>query len=150
MVLALKHGDRTDLVPTLGRWMAERAGPEVGHQTVLVPVPLHRRRLVRRRYNQAALLAHAMARHLGCVCLPDALIRVRATAPLAKGAYAERAAELDEAIVANPRAEGLAGRPVCLVDDVMTSGATLAACTEAALASGARDVTVMTLARAHQ
>ncbi|WP_110813447.1 ComF family protein [Pseudoroseicyclus aestuarii] len=148
MVLALKHGDRTDLVRTLGGWMARAGRGILGPDVLLVPVPLHPLRLLRRRYNQAALLAGAAARAVGAAHCPDALIRLRATRPLDGHGREARFAALDGAIAPHPRRGALMrGRSVVIVDDVMTSGATLAASAEAARRAGAARIDVLTLAR---
>ncbi|MCC7320057.1 MAG: ComF family protein [Rubellimicrobium sp.] len=149
LVLALKHGDRTDLARSAGVWMAQAAAPLIRPGMIVVPVPLHRWRLLRRRYNQAALLAARLARVAGLPHVPDALLRSRATRPLEGHSREARFAALSDAIRVHPRhAARLAGRPVLLVDDVMTSGATLAAAASAALAAGASEVCVQVLARA--
>lgn len=148
LVLALKHGDRTDLARSAGAWMATAAGPLIRDGMVVVPVPLHRLRLLRRRYNQAALLAQRLAQVAGLAIVPDALIRRRRTRPLEGHTREARFAALDGAIAVHPRrAAAIAGRPVLLVDDVMTSGATLTAATEALHAAGATEVCVQVLAR---
>ncbi|WP_296428109.1 double zinc ribbon domain-containing protein [Yoonia sp.] len=148
LVLALKHGDRTDLARPAGMWMARIARPLLRDDTVLVPVPLHWRRLVRRRYNQAALLAHGLGLVLNRPVYPDALLRPRKTQSLEGHGRAARFAALAEAIVPNPkRLTAVHGKSVLLVDDVMTSGATLGACAEAARAAGAAHVSIVTLAR---
>lgn len=143
LVLRLKHGDRPDLARPLGLWLARAAAPLVLPGQVLVPVPLHWTRLLARRYNQAALLAHAAGRALGLPVIPDALARPRRTASLGHLSAAQRRAAVDAAIV--PR-RALSG-PVLLIDDVLTSGATLAAATEAAKRAGATDVRVLVVAR---
>ena len=147
-VLALKHGDRTDLAQAAGPWLARRSDSLVKDDTVIVPVPLHRFRLIRRRYNQAALIAAALSKQIDRPLLPDGLIRVRRTKPLEGHSRDQRFAALDQAIEPNPRtSEQLVGKSVLLVDDVMTSGATFAASTEACYAAGAREVCVLALAR---
>jgi len=148
LVLALKHGDRLDLVRPAAGWMARVAAPFVLPETVLVPVPAHRLRLWARRYNQAALLAQALARRIDRPCLPDLLTRTRRT-PILDGMSREaRFQTLAQAIRPAPDARArLAGRPVVLIDDVMTSGATLAAAAEACQAAGAAEVAVLVLAR---
>ena len=116
--------------------------------TVLVPVPIHWSRLLRRRYNQSAELGRALARQTGLRFVPDALIRTRRT-PVQEGLTADgRFLNVAGSISVHARrADALIGRDVCLVDDVMTSGATLAAATEACLEAGARRVCVLVLAR---
>ncbi|MGR3570038.1 MAG: ComF family protein, partial [Pseudooceanicola nanhaiensis] len=115
---------------------------------LLAPVPLHRWRLVRRRYNQSALLARALGRWLGAEVCPDLLERVRRTPVLDGKGVEARFVTLDRALVVpDRRAVRLRDRHVLLVDDVMTSGATLAEATRACLEAGAADVSVVTLAR---
>ncbi|WPY93640.1 ComF family protein [Limimaricola variabilis] len=148
LALALKHGDRTDLARPLGDWMAGAAVDLVGPDTLVVPVPLHRGRLWTRRYNQSALLAARIAWRLGLASCPDALWRRRATTSLAGDAETRRAT-LDGAIVPHPRRGArMAGRPVLIVDDVLTSGATLSACARAARSAAASEIRVIALARA--
>ncbi|SFR54266.1 comF family protein [Yoonia tamlensis] len=148
LVLGLKHGDRTDLARPAAHWMARVVRPLVQADSVLVPVPLHWTRRVRRRYNQAALLALALGRVLEVPTCADALLRPKKTKPLEGHSRDARFAALSGAITNNPkRAGAIAGKSVLLVDDVMTSGATLAAATEAAMQAGARNVSIVTLAR---
>src|SRR5579863_10372715 len=125
LILPLKHGDRQELAGTLAPHMARAGAQLLRDSDVLVPVPLHRARLFHRRYNQAALLAKAVGRIAERPCLPDALLRQRATESLGEKSAAERAIEVAGAFtVRQSRAAQLAGKRVLLVDDVMTSGAT--------------------------
>ena len=147
LILALKHGDRLDLVRPMARWLAG-ALPAVAADALLVPVPLHRWRLLARRFNQAALLAHDLARLTGLQACPDALLRRRPTRPQEGMTRAERLDNQQAAIVPGRAGRALLpGRDVVLVDDVMTTGATLTACALACHAAGAATVTVLTLAR---
>ena len=149
LVLGFKHADRLDLVRPLGGWIARAATDLIGPETVIAPIPLHRLRLIRRRDNQSARLAQEIARLSGRPCIPDLFRRTRATPPQKGFDRAARAANVEGAFTIDPRrAEAIAGRPLLIVDDVMTSGATLAAATEAALAAGAERVDVVALARA--
>lgn len=148
LVLQLKHGDRTDLARPAGDWMAGKAGPLLREGQVIVPVPLHWTRLFVRRFNQAALLANRIGRVLGRPVCADALVRLRRTAKLDGHGRDARFAAVQGVIAVNPaRGGAIRGVPVLLIDDVMTSGATLAASTEALLAGGATEVCVLLLAR---
>ena len=148
MVLALKHGDRHDIVRPAAKWLARAAGPLITPNMVITPIPLHWRRFLKRRFNQSALLAEALAKELGCAYCPDLLIRQRRTESLDGKGHDERFATVSGAISPHPkRRHRMAGRHVLIVDDVMTSGATMAAATEACLSHGARDVSALVLAR---
>ncbi|GGL55503.1 ComF family protein [Wenxinia marina] len=149
LILRLKHGDGVELARTLGAWMARAAAAVLPDEALIVPVPLHWTRLWRRRYNQAALLARRIGAETGREVAVDALVRSRRTLALDGHSREARFRALDGAIAPHPRrGMALRGRPVLLVDDVMTSGATLAAATDAALAAGAAAVNVLVLARA--
>jgi len=148
LVLGLKHGDRADVARAAGPWLARAGADLLAGDPLIVPMPLHWRRLLTRRFNQSALLAHALARETGLQCLPDGLVRVRATPPQDNRNLEARFANLQGAIRPHPRRGAqLAGRKVLLIDDVMTSGASLAAATGACLDAGATGVCVMALAR---
>lgn len=147
LVLGLKHGDRHDVVGPAAGWMRRRMGA-IDTNAILVPVPLHWTRLLRRRYNQSALLAKAIAKEVKATCIPDALIRTKRTPMLDGKGRDERFATLSEAIIINPRRTSeIAGRNIIVIDDVMTTGATLTACTDALLAAGAITVSISILAR---
>jgi ComF family protein len=148
MVLQLKHGDRLDLARPAGAWLLRAARPMLRPGMLVAPIPLHWVRLLRRRYNQSALLSAAMAKLARLDHCPDLLQRRRATASQNGRDRNARFENMDGAITAHPRrAARMQGRHVLLVDDVMTSGATLAVAADACLAAGARDVSVLVLAR---
>jgi predicted amidophosphoribosyltransferase len=148
LVLALKHRDALHLAAPAGRWLARAGADLIRPDTLIAPVPLHWWRLFRRRYNQSAVLAAALARAVGRPCIPDLLVRTRATTTQDGRSREGRFANLAGAIAPHPRqGRRIAGRPVLLVDDVMTSGATLAACAEACWQAGADAVDVIVLAR---
>ena len=148
LVLGLKHGDRTDLVLPAARWMASKIQKLGVLDPIIVPVPLHWVRLARRRYNQSALLAQAISGACEAAVCVDALLRPKKTKPLDGHSRDQRFAALADAIVPNPkRTDIIAGRNIILVDDVMTSGATLASATEALKQGGAANVSIVTLAR---
>jgi ComF family protein len=148
LVHAFKYGDRLDLAPLMGRWMA-RAGHElIGEADALVPVPLHWRRLWTRRFNQSAALAEAIARASGVAVAHTPLRRVKATAQQVGLSRAERATNVQGAFRVAPAAKGeVAGRRLIVIDDVLTSGATADACARALLRAGAAQVDVLVFAR---
>jgi ComF family protein len=148
LVLPFKHGDRIEFAGVLARLMARAGAALLREADVLVPVPLHRRRLFVRRYNQAALLATRLGRMGGRPVLLDGLGRLHATATLGGKSAAERRDEVAGAFAVRPRRAHLVeGRRVLLIDDVMTSGATAAACAESLLADGAAAVDVLVAVR---
>jgi ComF family protein len=148
LVLALKHGDRMDLARPASNWLLQAARPVIRPGMLVVPVPLHWLRLLRRKYNQAALLSKALAGLAGMDHCPDALVRRRTTGTQEGRTRDDRFANLADAFrVPKPRAALVVDREILLVDDVMTSGATFAAATEALFSAGARSVDVVSLAR---
>lgn len=148
LVLSFKHGDRTDAAPAYGRWMA-RAGAELlADADFLAPVPLHRWRLFWRRYNQAALLAHAAGKVSDRRVLADLLIRRRNTPSQADRNARERRRNVAGAFTLNERYRPfIRGRRIVLVDDVLTTGATVEACARVLRHAGAERVDVLALAR---
>ncbi len=148
MVLQLKHADRLDLARPLGDWMARAAADILEPGMIIAPVPLHWLRLLRRRTNQSALLSARIARSTGLDHIPDLLVRIRHTPSQEGRGRDARFRNLSAALRAHPRRIAQAqGRHVLLVDDVMTSGATLAAGADALLAAGVAQVSVLVLAR---
>lgn len=144
----LKYADRTDLAPTMAKWMV-RAGRELLDESdAILSVPLHRRRLLARNYNQAGELARAVAAITGKTLVSGALIRKK---PTAKQVGLGRNARIENLrgafnIVPRYRME-IAGLYLLLVDDVLTTGATVDAAARALIRAGAGRVDVLTFAR---
>lgn len=148
LVSRLKYGDRTELALLLARLMV-LAGAELWTaRPVLVPVPLHAMRHLRRRYNQSAELARAIGRLTGLAVDPALLRRKRPTRQQVGLTRDARTRNVAGAFEAHPELlRRLAGRPVVLVDDVYTTGATIKAATRALKRAGAGPVDVVTFAR---
>lgn len=148
LILKLKHGDRTDLADLMARWLSRAARPLLEEADVVVPVPLHRWRLLRRRYNQAAEVARPLARVHGLPFLPDALERVRDTETQGGKSAVGRRRNVAGAFAVPDRArDRLAGKRVLLIDDVLTTGATAHACARALKGAGAAAVDVAVIAK---
>ncbi|MDP3427155.1 MAG: ComF family protein [Humidesulfovibrio sp.] len=152
LILAYKFKGRLGLGRQLQECLAvafERQAamfPELGACELVVPVPLHVRRLAWRGYNQSSELARLLARRRGLPLRQEALSRVRRTVPQMELGRSERAENIRGAFAANP--EILAGRTALLVDDIMTTGSTLEECSRMMRAAGAAQVHVLVLARA--
>jgi ComF family protein len=147
LVLGFKHGDHTHSAAAFGRWM-QRAGADLlARADLLVPVPLHWTRLFQRRYNQAALLAQAVHSAGGPEVAADWLVRRRRTPVQGHLGPAARERNVRGAFAMRPR-RSVAGKHVVIIDDVMTTGATVGECARVLKHEGALSVGVLTLARA--
>lgn len=148
LILQMKHADRTDLCGLFARWLSRSARELVEEADAIAPVPLHRLRLLRRRYNQAAEIARPLAHLAGRGYLPDALIRRRATASQGGKVASGRRRNVQGAFVVPENRRALvAGKRILLIDDVLTTGATAEACARALKAAGAADVTLAVVAK---
>ncbi|NBO18234.1 MAG: ComF family protein, partial [Proteobacteria bacterium] len=148
LITRLKYADQGQLAAGYGAWLAARGQALLAHSDVIVPVPLHYWRFVQRRYNQSALLAYALAKKCPLKVIPDALTRTRHTRPQAALSRQQRQKNVRGAFAITARhAQALAGKRVLLIDDVMTTAATIHECTKALLGGGAAEVRVLTLAR---
>jgi ComF family protein len=146
VALKLKYGGRPGVAETMARFMERHL--DASTAPILAPVPLHRWRIWRRGYNQAALIAGTMARRAGLEAQLDLVERVKATPVLRGMSPRERKQAVRGAFRVNPkRKAGLKGRAVVLVDDVYTSGATAGACARVLKRAGAERVDVLCWAR---
>jgi len=151
LILQLKHADRPELAGLFALWLSRTAAPLVEEADLIAPVPLHPLRLLRRRYNQSAEIARALARLTDRPYVPELLVRRRATE--SQGGKSGRGRRLNVRgafEVPARQATRLAGRRVLLIDDVMTTGSTAEACAKALLQAGALAVDVAVAARVRE
>jgi ComF family protein len=148
LILRFKHADRTDSAPAFARWMARAGDALLADADLIAPVPLHWLRLFTRRYNQAALLAAELGGLSGRPAVNDLLLRRRRTPSQGGLGALGRQRNVAGAFAVDPRRRPLLqDKRVLLVDDVLTTGATVSACASALLRAGAGVVDVLTLAR---
>jgi ComF family protein len=148
LVLGFKHADKLHAVTAFVPWLARAGAPLLTEADYLVPVPLHRWRLMRRRYNQASVIAKALGRHCDLPVLADGLARVRHTPSQGHLDIKDRARNVRSAFaVKDKHKAALRGKTVVLIDDVYTTGATVKECTRIMLKAGVQSVHVLTLAR---
>jgi ComF family protein len=151
LILKLKHADRTDLAGVFVSWISRAAADLIAEADAIAPAPLHRWRLLGRRYNQAAEIARPLARRAGRVYLPDALVRTRHTESQGGKSGSGRRRNVAGAFtVPKSRRRQVEGRRILLIDDVLTTGATAEACAKALLAAGARAVDLAVAARVRE
>lgn len=148
LVLSFKHGDQMHLVRAFTPWLMKSGGEMLAQADIIAPVPLHRWRIIKRRYNQAALISKALAEAANKPHAVDLLIRKRSTPPQGHLKHAERAKNVRKAFVLSaPYVEQVQGARIVLIDDVYTTGATVRECSKVLLKAGASRVDVLTLAR---
>ena len=148
LILAFKHGDQTHLTVTFAPMLKKAGGEFWDGCDMIVPVPLHWRRMVSRRYNQAALLAQAVSKVTGVPSAVSALRRTRHTPTQGHLSRKHRAKNVARAFAVHPKFESsMQGKNIVLVDDVFTTGATIEECVCALQAAGAARVDVLTIAR---
>lgn len=148
MVLGYKHADQTNRAPAFAGWMY-RAGEKLLRDCdIICPVPLHRRRLIQRRFNQSALLACELSKLSGKPAIPDLIIRKRPTRSQGGLSAKARLRNVQGVFEINPaRRELLENMRIVLVDDVLTTGATVNSCSKTLLSDGAANVDVLTFSR---
>ena len=148
LISRLKYGDRLETVPLFAKWMRRAGGALLAEADLIVPVPLHRSRLFQRRFNQSAEIGRALSRLSGVPCAPELLIRTRATRAQVGLSASARRRNVSGAFALMPgKGEKVEGKRLLLVDDVLTTGATVEACAKRLAAEGALSVDVLTLAR---
>lgn len=148
LILRFKHADQLHLVVNFVHWMKQAAGDMLAQADYLVPVPLHTRRLMERRYNQAAVISNRLSAVTGIPSRPDLLIRRKATHSQGLLGYKDRHQNVKN-VFAVPQAalDMVEGASIVLIDDVLTSGATVKECSKTLLKAGAADVKVLTVAK---
>lgn len=148
LILRFKHADQTHVVKAFMPWLKMAGERMLSGADLIVPVPLHYWRLLRRRYNQAALISLALSVYCDVPCLPQGLIRVRSTPSQGHLKAKERFKNVRRAFAVPDRyKDQIAGKKIVLIDDVFTTGATVNECTKALMKAGAEKVSVLTLSR---
>ena len=146
LILPFKHGDHIELADLFVKWMWQNSSELIKRNELLMPVPLHWRRLFKRKYNQSALLAKKLAKKYDKVYDPLTLVRVKSTLSQGHLSPKERQKNIKNAFrVKDPKK--IKGKHILLIDDVFTTGATVDECAKVLLKAGAKSVDVLTIAR---
>lgn len=150
MIISYKHQDRTEYAKYFAK-LLEQAGKELfDNVDIIIPVPLHRNRLITRRFNQSALVSHALARELCVEHKPQLLLRTKNTPPQ-QGNSNKRSINVKGAFNISPKdASQIKDTNILLIDDVYTTGATAENCAKTLKRNGAKAVYVLTIYRALQ
>ncbi len=147
LLLSFKFMDKTDNAPLLAKWL-KQAGKDIFAEGVdiFIPIPLHYKRLLKRRYNQSALLAKELSRLTGIKTDYASVVRGRHTRPQVEFSGAARIKNIKGAFkIKHP--ERIKGKRIVLIDDVMTTGSTLKECALVLKKAGAKSVDTLTVAR---
>lgn len=148
LILGFKHADHTHAALAFVPWLKMAGADMLGAADALIPVPLHRWRLLKRRYNQSAMMAHYLGRETGLPILHEALLRTRPTPTQGHLNFEERRKNVKKAFAVNDKyAADIKGKKLILIDDVYTTGSTVKECTKVLKKAGAQEVYVLTLAR---
>ena len=148
VVLGFKHGDQTQNVPSFMPWLLQAGQGMLEKADYLVPVPLHRWRIFKRRFNQSALMAQYLSKETKIPCLLDALYRTRATETQGHLKPEQRKRNVRNAFAVTPNKKDIIkNKNIILLDDVYTTGSTVSECSKTLLKAGAASVSILTLAR---
>jgi ComF family protein len=148
IILRFKHGDQTHAVKAFTPWLKQSGRELLETADIIVPVPLHTMRLIKRRYNQSDLIGRELTKHYPDITyIPDALIRVKNTVPQGHKKATDRKSNVSRAFKTNPK-YNIEGKNILIIDDVYTTGATLNECAKTLYREGAMEVNCLTLARA--
>lgn len=149
MILRFKHGDQLHAVKAFTPWLKQIGSEVITQADIIIPVPLHRNRLIKRRYNQADIIARDLLRGTNKAYMPDLLQRVKNTQSQGHKKAKDRVTNIARAFAVHPKYEWqIQGKNILIIDDVYTTGATLNECTKTLQASRANDIYTLTLARA--
>jgi len=147
IILRFKHGDQTHAVKAFIPWLKQAGSALLQTANVIIPVPLHRARLIKRRYNQSDLIARELVRHYPEIdYYPDGLNRIKNTVPQGHKQAKDRKKNVSKAFESNPNYD-YEGKTILIIDDVYTTGATLNECAKMLYRAGAEQVNCLTLAK---
>ena len=146
LILAFKHGDHLELKNLLIKWMTANSAKLITNNDIIIPIPLHWTRLLKRKYNQSALLAQELAQKHGKIYDPINLVRIKATKSQGHLPPNKRKKNIRNVFrVKDP--ERIKNKSILLIDDVFTTGATANECAKILLKAGAKSVDVLTFAK---
>lgn len=147
LITSLKYADQTQLAKVYGKWLV-RAEDIIADSDIIIPVPMHYLRFVKRRFNQSALISLYLSKNIKIKTIPDAIKRIRKTKPQAGLTRSQRDKNVKNVFIIEKKyLPIIKGKNILLIDDVMTTGATINQCTKILLKAGAKRVNVLTLAR---
>jgi ComF family protein len=148
LILRFKNGDQTHAVRSFTPWLRRAGADMLTRADIIIPVPLHPFRLIRRRYNQSALLAQDLSKQSGAACYVDGIRRTKHTKVQGHLTYKKRYKNVRNVFDIKEKYRGdLDGKDIVLVDDVLTTGATVNECCKVLRSAGAETISVLTVAR---